>query len=232
MRAATRGFSAVARMARPSRVELTSHIRTARDTAVTPRIMIWVGVMTAPTDVDRRAGQEGGVSLVVGLPDDHGQGLQQDAHADRRDQRGQLGAVAQGPVGDFFNGEVERRRHHTGDQRCQDQDQPARCAGHAVLHDADGGPAGEGPDHEHLAMREVDQIDDAVDHGVTQGHQGIHAAQNQTVDDLLKQDFHTFFSVSASSCLALFRLAYQTRMPCGPSGFWLAKYPPAHGSGG
>ncbi len=48
MRLATRGFSAVARIARPSRVPCTSHIKTASETAVTPKIMIWVGVITAP----------------------------------------------------------------------------------------------------------------------------------------------------------------------------------------
>ena len=39
-------------------------------------------------------------------------------------------------------------------------------------------------------MGEVDEVDDAVDHGVAQRNEGVHAAQHQTVDDLLKQDFH------------------------------------------
>ena len=48
MSAATRGFSAVARIARPSRVRCTSQLSVASATAVTPRISSWVGVMTAP----------------------------------------------------------------------------------------------------------------------------------------------------------------------------------------
>ena len=36
-------------------------------------------------------------------------------------------------------------------------------------------------------MGEIDQVDDAVDHGVTQGHHGVHAAQHQTIDQLLQQ---------------------------------------------
>ena len=48
MSAATRGFSAVARMARPSLVAFTIHIKTAKEMAVTPKIMIWVEEMTAP----------------------------------------------------------------------------------------------------------------------------------------------------------------------------------------
>ena len=40
-------------------------------------------------------------------------------------------------------------------------------------------------------MGKVDQVDDAVNHGVAQGDQGIHAALNQTIDHLLKKDIHT-----------------------------------------
>jgi hypothetical protein len=58
------------------------------------------------------------------------------------------------------------------------------------LEDADDRPADERADHEHLAVGEVDQADDAVDHGVAQGDQGIHAAQHQAVDDLLEKDVH------------------------------------------
>ena len=45
------------------------------------------------------------------------------------------------------------------------------------------------PDHQHLAVGEVDQVDDAVDHRVAQGHKCVHAAKHQTVDDLLEKGF-------------------------------------------
>ena len=48
IKVATRGFSAVARMARPSLVPFTSHINNANAIAVTAKIRICVGVMTAP----------------------------------------------------------------------------------------------------------------------------------------------------------------------------------------
>ena len=48
IRAATRGFSAVARMARPSLVRLTMYISTASTMAVTPRISTCVTVITGP----------------------------------------------------------------------------------------------------------------------------------------------------------------------------------------
>ena len=37
-------------------------------------------------------------------------------------------------------------------------------------------------------MGEIDQVDDAVDHGVAQRHQSVHAAEHQSIDDLLQQD--------------------------------------------
>ena len=46
--AATRGFSAVARMARPSLVRLTRYMRPERVTAVITRIRIWTLLITAP----------------------------------------------------------------------------------------------------------------------------------------------------------------------------------------
>jgi hypothetical protein len=45
-------------------------------------------------------------------------------------------------------------------------------------------------DHQHFTVRKVDEVDDAVHHGVAQRYQGVHAAENQTVDDLLQQYFH------------------------------------------
>ena len=39
-------------------------------------------------------------------------------------------------------------------------------------------------------MRKVDQVNDAIHHGVAQCDQGIHAAENQTIDDLLQEYFH------------------------------------------
>jgi hypothetical protein len=39
-------------------------------------------------------------------------------------------------------------------------------------------------------MGEVDELQDAVDHGVAQGNQGIDATEHQASEDLLEQDFH------------------------------------------
>ncbi|MPM22573.1 hypothetical protein SDC9_69030 [bioreactor metagenome] len=134
--------------------------------------------------------QQRRVGLVVGLPDDHRNRLQQDGHADRRDQRSQARTVAQPLVGHLFNREVECRSHDAGDDGGDQQHHPTRGTGHGFLHHADAAPTGERPDHEHFTVREIDQLNDAVHHRIAEGYEGVHAAENQTVDDLLQQNIH------------------------------------------
>ena len=50
--------------------------------------------------------------------------------------------------------------------------------------------------HEDITVGEVDQAHDAVDHGISQGDQGIYEAQLQSVDDLLKEEVG--FAISAT----------------------------------
>jgi hypothetical protein len=45
-----------------------------------------------------------------------------------------------------------------------------------------------GADHHDLAMREIDEAQNAVNHGVAERDQGINAAQNEAVNQLLYQD--------------------------------------------
>ena len=45
-------------------------------------------------------------------------------------------------------------------------------------------------DHHDFAVREVDEPEDAVDHGVAQRDQRVDAAQHQAVDDLLQENVH------------------------------------------
>jgi hypothetical protein len=74
-------------------------------------------------------------------------------------------------------------------------------AGHRDAHDEEwrhpGDGLREGPDHRqgdhrtdhhHFAVGEIDELDDAVDHRVAEGHDGIHAAQREAVDELLEED--------------------------------------------
>ena len=49
-----------------------------------------------------------------------------------------------------------------------------------------------GADHDHLAVREVDQAHDAVNHRVAERDQHVDAAEHQAVDDLLDENIHRF----------------------------------------
>ncbi len=47
-----------------------------------------------------------------------------------------------------------------------------------------------GTHHHHFAVREVDQLDDAVHHGVAQRHDRVYASQRQSIYHLLQEDIH------------------------------------------
>jgi hypothetical protein len=130
--------------------------------------------MTAPPITVRIARQQDRERLVVRLPDDHRQRLQQEAHAHRRDQRRQPGRIAQRPVSDLLDGEVEQRADDDRGRQADQQQRPARQA-EAGEH-GDHRPAGERAHHQHLAVGEVDEVDDAVDHRVAERDQRVHAA--------------------------------------------------------
>jgi uncharacterized tellurite resistance protein B-like protein len=74
--------------------------------------------------------------------------------------------------------------------RDQQDGQHDHRTGQAALHQPADGPARQRAYHDHFAVRKVDQADDAVHHRVAEGDQRIHAAEHQTVDDLLQQYFH------------------------------------------
>ena len=44
-----------------------------------------------------------------------------------------------------------------------------------------------GPEHIDLSLGEVDQAQDAIDHGVAQGDQGVNTAGGETVEQLLEK---------------------------------------------
>lgn len=132
--------------------------------------------------------QHGGEGMVAAAPDHHGQVLQHDGDADGGDQGGQPGRLAQGPVGDLFDAVADGHAHRGGGHEADQGDDRARQAG--AGQQLDHGKGGEGTDHDHFAMGEVDEAQDAVHHGVAEGHQGVDAAEHQAVDDLLQKNVH------------------------------------------
>ena len=108
-------------------------------------------------------------------PDDHGQVLQEDRHADGGDERGEPGRLAKGAVGDDVEQHADAGRGHDRQQHGHGQRQAHADKGHGEKR----------PEHVNLAMGEIDQFDDAVNHGVAHGDQGVDQPQGESVDELL-----------------------------------------------
>ena len=117
--------------------------------------------------------------------------LEEQGHADGRDQRGQAGrvAAAEGTVRHPFHGHRGEPGRGHGRDRHQDEGDDQ---GQAHLRRVAGGDAeavhgeqgGEHPDHEHLGVGEVDEPQDAVDQRVAQGDQRVDGAEGQAVERL------------------------------------------------
>ena len=54
------------------------------------------------------------------------------------------------------------------------------------------GQAQIGTDGEQVAVSEVDELENTVDHGVAQGHECVDATDGESVEKLLKEEFHDF----------------------------------------
>ena len=57
------------------------------------------------------------------------------------------------------------------------------------------GERAEAAGHEDLAVGEVDELDDAVDHRVADGDEPVHRAEEQPVGQLLRQFVHRMASI-------------------------------------
>ena len=110
--------------------------------------------------------------------------LQDERDADGGDQRREARRVAQRPVGEPLDGDA-RGRPCTGivisevDARGP---RPARAGRRSARLAEDVGQdedRHEGADHEDVAVGEVDELDDAVDHRVAEGDEGVDRADRQ-----------------------------------------------------
>ena len=52
-------------------------------------------------------------------------------------------------------------------------------------------------------MGKVDELQDAVDHGVAERDQGVHEAQNDAIEEDLRQDFESEFQIDADPSKAV-----------------------------
>ena len=115
--------------------------------------------------------------------------LQDERHAHGGDQRRELRRAAQRSVGDPLDQRVENpRADHRHDQRRPGGRRTARTVEALVQPERPDERGGdERADHEHLAVGEVDQLDDAVDERVTDRHQRPDGAVGDPGDDVLAQ---------------------------------------------
>ena len=103
--------------------------------------------------------------------------LDEERHADRGDERNQPGRVAQRPVGHPLHQHSHRRREEDRHQHDQRQAEEEVGLPHPVgIELLRGDEPGHRPDHEHLAVGEVDEAEHAVDHRVAQGDEAVHRA--------------------------------------------------------
>ena len=136
-----------------------------------------------------------GIRVVLGLgahaeQDDVEQNI---GDADGGDHRGRARDAAQRPQPVTLDQGAERARaqHRTDEHEQQNADEGQAVEDLGLPHKAQGlhHPQGdERAHHEDVEVGEVDQLDDAVDHGEPEREQRIHRAQAHPVDDLLKQD--------------------------------------------
>ena len=105
--------------------------------------------------------------------------LEEERHAERGDQRRDPRRVAQRPVGEALDRDARARRQPTPGEQEHDQqqqrhgDRERRRAAEPLDHEV----ADERPDHVDVAVGEVQQLQDPVDHRVAERDQRVEAAR-------------------------------------------------------
>ena len=125
--------------------------------------------------VDGVAGHlgEGAGRLRVGVPGPDGL-LQGQREADGGDEGCEAGCAAQWAVGEAFGSDRYEGGDDHGAYEHEWQGEPhAGAARQPEPH----GEGAEAADHEDLAVGEVDELDDAIDHCVADGDQAVHGSQ-------------------------------------------------------
>jgi hypothetical protein len=106
----------------------------------------------------------------------HHEGLQQDRHADRGDQRRQARRVAQAAVGDALDQHVHQHGHGNRAEDGDGQLEVARQAGEITVEQLQDRQADHRADHQDVAVGEVNEVEHPVDHRVPERDQCVHAA--------------------------------------------------------
>ena len=123
-------------------------------------------------------GDDAGIVLGAGGPDELGGVLQEIADANGRDQHRQAGGSPQRLIGQSLD---EHAQHGTYRHSRQDGDHHRQPQ---VIGDAEGNVSAH---HDDVAVGEVQHFGNAINHGVAQGDDGIDAAQADPVDQEIEK---------------------------------------------
>jgi len=136
-------------------------------------------------------GEGRGIGLVVDALGEHEPVLEEDRHPERRKEHGQTRGPPQRLVGHLLHGHGQHGAVAHGQNERKGQPEPGmgvhQALGGEIAQKDDAHIAAGGEDR---AMGEIDQRDDAVHHGVAEGHQGVDAAERQAVNQLLNKVIH------------------------------------------
>ena len=145
-------------------------------------------------DGERRAlGDQVGAALVVDAVERERDVGDDERHADRGDQRRQPRRMAQRPVGDALDRRVDDGEERDGDGERDDDpaddDEVARIPGQ-LEHREEHRARDQAGEREHVAVREVDQLENPVDERVAEGDDAVDRAAREAVegdvDELLR----------------------------------------------
>src|ERR1019366_5076204 len=102
-------------------------------------------------------------------------------NADGGDEDGELGPAAQRTIGEIFDDDAQQR----ADGHRQNKDERAtdiRLRGQKFIHHRRQIISRERAEHENIAVREVDEAQDAINHRVAERDERINRAQRKTID--------------------------------------------------
>ena len=108
--------------------------------------------------------------------------LEEEGDAERRDQRRDPRGVAQRPVGEALDREPEKARaEHRDHEHAEDEQRDRDRRVERAAQERQDAEADERADHVDVAVREVEQLEDPVDHRVAQRDQRVDAPEDDPV---------------------------------------------------
>ena len=182
-------FSDTARILMPSVVAFTNQARPSIRATAKARMKIWLSVTTAPKTSNETAGRKAGNGSGRRLTNSITTFCRMIATPSALSIGASREAPLQRPVGGGLDADAEQADRDEGRRRRRRRraGSPSALAGQARRR----GQQEEGDvpaDHEHFAMGEIDQAQDAVDHRVAERDQGVDRPDRQGVDELLDQE--------------------------------------------